>query len=126
MWVVFMAEVARIDKVSSRSSDRQQLRYARSSADVRAKISGKKNLKTLEALAKRLNQNWLWMSAEQIAATRLHAEICFKRLAKIVPDLKQVEHTGNIDVNVQTMDDVKGILIEAGLDPEDPAVWTAQ
>lgn len=54
---------------------------------------------------------------------RLEADICHRLLQKITPDVKQVDVNANVTqtINITQKHEVDGLLLEAGLDPEQ--IW---
>lgn len=54
---------------------------------------------------------------------RLEADICHRLLQKITPDVKQVDVNASVTqtVNITQKHEVDGLLLEAGLDPEQ--IW---
>ena len=58
---------------------------------LRESLKGGEYLRQIEEVCKELGHNWRELSSEQIAALRLKADINFRRLNKVLPDLKQVE-----------------------------------
>lgn len=77
----------------ARKKRAQKIREQRQEA-IRESLKAQEYLRQLETTAKTIQKEWKSMSSEQSSALRLLADINFKRLAKVLPDLKVVEHSG--------------------------------
>lgn len=63
---------------------------------LREELKAREYLTQIANIAQILNDTWEEIGLSQVAALRLHAELNFKRLAKILPDLKAIDITGLI------------------------------
>ena len=61
---------------------------------LREELKAREYLRQLDIIDSELADNWKTLSSENVAALRLKADLNFKRLAKVLPDLKAVELTG--------------------------------
>ncbi len=62
------------------------------------------------------------LSTNEISALRLQADIMFRLLAKVVPDVKQMDVNALVQVQqLENKHEIDGALIEAGMDPDE--VW---
>ena len=88
---------------------------------MRAAMPGEKAIKTINKVADRVGQKWQSMTSEQIQSSRLEVEIAFKVLAKMLPDLKQVEIAGEVHHMHENMSraEIDGLLISSGINPKD-------
>ena len=62
--------------------------------NLRKELQAREYLRQIENIAVILGESWETISSEQTSALRLKADINFKRLAKVLPDLKAVEVSG--------------------------------
>ena len=78
-------------------------------------------LASLHKIHERVASKWHRMDSNQIGASRLQADICFRLLAKVLPDLKMVEIQGKIEHLHQEMTrvEIDGVLIAAGIEPDE-------
>jgi hypothetical protein len=72
-------------------SDRQRRREART-LDLRERIRGNAYLRVLEGIAARADS----LGEKEVSAYRLKADIYLRLLAKVLPDLKAIEYSGEI------------------------------
>ena len=88
---------------------------------MRAAMPGEKAIKTINKVADRVAQKWHILTSEQIQSSRLEVEIAFKVLAKMLPDLKQVEIAGEVHHMHENMSraEIDGLLISSGINPKD-------
>ncbi len=89
--------------------------------DWRESLKIKAYLNNLNVIHDRVKSKWHRMNSDQIAATRLQADINFKLLGKCLPDLKMVEINGEMkhlhhDMNRAEID---GLLLSSGIDPDE-------
>ena len=78
-----MSQMARPDK------NRQRRRE-----NLREELKAREYLRQLDEVAQEVTENWKSLSSENVSALRLKADINFKRLAKVLPDVKAVELSG--------------------------------
>jgi len=77
-------------KIMARPDKNRQRRRAA----LREELKAREYLRQLDEVASEVTENWKSLSSEQVAALRLKTDLNFKRLAKVLPDLKAVEHSG--------------------------------
>ena len=84
-------------------------------------IKAMKLEKRLERILAKLEDEKI--ESVDVARLRLEADICHRLLQKITPDVKQVDVNANVtqNVNITQKHEVDGLLLEAGLDPEQ--IW---
>lgn len=77
---------------------------------LREELQAREYLRQLQEVDDSLSSNWRVLTSEQVAALRLRTDINFKRLAKVLPDLKAIELTGEdggpLSVSVISFSDV--------------------
>ncbi len=78
-------------------------------------------LKNLDVIHSRVKAKWHRMTSEQIAATKLQADINFRLLSKVMPDLKMVEIQGEMQHmhHDMTRSEIDGMLLASGINPEE-------
>lgn len=64
---------------------------------LREELKSREYLRQLEEISRFLRRHWKDISSEQTAALRLRAEINFKRLAKVLPDARELHISGSIE-----------------------------
>ena len=62
---------------------------------LREELQAREYLRQIDQVNTDVSENWQILSSEQISALRLKSDINFKRLAKVLPDLKAVEISGD-------------------------------
>ena len=62
---------------------------------LREELQAREYLRQLELVDTELTTNWKSLSSENVSALRLKADLNFKRLGKVLPDLKAVEISGD-------------------------------
>lgn len=71
--------------------------------NLREELQAREYLRQLQEIDKELCDNWKQMKSDSVAALRLRADINFKRLAKVLPDIKAIEHSGPEGEAVETV-----------------------
>ena len=84
-------------------------RRAENTRAMRDKISVTKNLKTLGDIDTRLQAADLDTTA--VSALRARADIAFKLLNKVLPDLRAVEYTNAVPTSVEQMTDAELVAV---------------
>ncbi len=89
--------------------------------DLRDYLDGTAYIRNLNKIHDRVKEKWSTMDSDQIAASRLQADINFKLLCKVMPDLKMVEIQGEMKHLHQHMSrgEVDGLLLAAGIEPDE-------
>jgi len=64
---------------------------------LREGLKGREYLRQLDNIDKIVSDEWKTLDGPQIQALKLKADLQFRRLAKVLPDLKATELTGNVD-----------------------------
>lgn len=64
-------------------------------------------IKNLEWVESEIRERLQQLDLAEVPALRLYADIQLRKMAKVLPDLKAVEHTGQVDVGLN-------IVINAG------------
>lgn len=67
---------------------------------LRESLKAGEYLRQLDMISDKVNGNWESMDTAQTGALKLLADLQFRRLAKVLPDLKAVEMTGEIDTSI--------------------------
>tara|TARA_R110002012_G_scaffold28010_15_gene88836 strand:+ start:334 stop:618 length:285 start_codon:yes stop_codon:yes gene_type:complete len=62
---------------------------------LREELKAREYLRQLDIVDGELSDNWNSLSSENIAALRLKVDLNLKRLLKVLPDLKSIEHSGD-------------------------------
>ena len=62
---------------------------------LREELKAREYLRQLDQVNDQLTENWQVLSSEQVSALRLKTDLNFKRLSKVLPDLKAIELTGD-------------------------------
>ena len=62
--------------------------------NLREELKAREYLRQLEQVDEIVSENWKTLGATEVAALRLKADINFKRLAKVLPDVKAIEMSG--------------------------------
>ena len=63
--------------------------------NLREELKAREYLRQLDEVAGDVSENWRTLSSEQVSALRLKSDLNFKRLAKVLPDLKAIELSGD-------------------------------
>ena len=58
---------------------------------IRETLQASEYLRQLESIANTVNEEWKSLTTEQIQSLKLLADINYKRLNKVLPDLKSIE-----------------------------------
>ena len=61
---------------------------------LREELQAREYLRQIDQVNTDVTEHWQTLSSEQIAALRLKTDINFKRLAKVLQDLKAIELSG--------------------------------
>lgn len=87
---------------------------------MRDYLDGAAYIRNLNKIHDRVKAKWHVMSNEQIAASKLQADINFRLLSKVMPDLKMVEIQGEMKHLHQHMSrgEIDGLLLQAGIEPD--------
>ena len=89
--------------------------------DLRDYLDGAAYIRNLNKIHDRVKAKWHTMDSDQIAASRLQADINFKLLSKVMPDLKMVEIQGEMKHLHQQMSrgEIDGLLLASGIEPDE-------
>jgi len=61
---------------------------------LREELQAREYLRQLEMVDSEITENWRSLSSENVSALRLKTDLNFKRLAKVLPDVKSIEFSG--------------------------------
>jgi hypothetical protein len=75
---------------------------------IREKINSAKCLNRIEKCVSILERDYLKLGPEEVSAVGLIINTQFRLLAKVLPDLKAVEHSGNLQVDTAIKITVSG------------------
>lgn len=102
-------------------AEQRTLRRANRQEDLRESLKAHAYIKNLNTIHDRIKSRWHRMDSDQIAACRLQADINFKLLSKVLPDLKMVEIQGELHHMHTDMsrEEIDGMLIASGINPEE-------
>jgi len=82
---------------------------------LREELKAREYLRQLQDIDDTIRKNWESMETAQVSALRLRADINFKRLDKVLPNLTSVEMTADITVtNERELTEEELLSIAAG------------
>lgn len=62
---------------------------------LREELKAREYLRQIDQVNDDVTEHWRNLSSEQVSALRLKSDLNFKRLAKVLPDIKAVEYSGD-------------------------------